>query len=226
MAFTNAWDEAQPPDIQAANLLGQDIRSLKTDVRERICMSGLIANRPAPEAAFVGLLYFSTDEGKIYRWDGAAWQNVTAQVSGSTMFLNSIPVSGDITVAGGSLQVIVIPANTLQVGDLIEILAGVKTGDHVGIQPGVSVYFGGVSVAGATLGATACSWVFRAYGLVFDVASEQFFGDNSFTAGTSAINGVAAPVNAGIIVNTNTTAPLGATVTSQFLRVRIDRRNV
>jgi hypothetical protein len=36
MAFSRTWDSTQPPDSQAANLLGQDIRQLKDDIKERM----------------------------------------------------------------------------------------------------------------------------------------------------------------------------------------------
>lgn len=92
MAFTRDWDETFPPDTQAANLLGQDIRDFKTDIRERVAaLSGTIANRPAVGDMITGwgayggngMLYFSTDEGKVYQWSGAAWVDVTTSIGSS-----------------------------------------------------------------------------------------------------------------------------------------------
>lgn len=36
MAYTNVWDETQPPDSQQANLLGLDVRNTKLDLRQRL----------------------------------------------------------------------------------------------------------------------------------------------------------------------------------------------
>jgi hypothetical protein len=76
--FDRVWDETFPPDTQAANLLGQDIRNFKIDIRERISLiSGTLANRPTPDASWggvgFGMLYFATDTSVIYQWNGAAW---------------------------------------------------------------------------------------------------------------------------------------------------------
>lgn len=81
--FDRAWDETFPPDTQLANLLGQDIRNTKIDLRERISLiSGTFANRPTPDASWggaaFGMLYFSTDTGQIFQWGGAAWTDITA----------------------------------------------------------------------------------------------------------------------------------------------------
>ena len=92
MAFTRNWDETFPPHTQAANLLGQDIRNLKEDIRERIAaLSGLFADRPALGDMITdwssyggnGVLYFATDTGAVYQWDGAAW--VVAGLSKPTL---------------------------------------------------------------------------------------------------------------------------------------------
>lgn len=80
--FDDAWDETQPPDTQLANLLGQDIRSLKEDIRERLALiSGTLANRPSNMDAIFGgagygILYFATDTNQIFQWNGAAWNQV------------------------------------------------------------------------------------------------------------------------------------------------------
>jgi len=88
MPFTNPWDETQPPDTQLAKLLGQDLRSLKGDIAERFAafMSGTLANRPTPEAVFGnsqnGILYFATDQGIFYQWNGTTWNQVSGGSGG------------------------------------------------------------------------------------------------------------------------------------------------
>ena len=83
--FTNVWDTTFPPDTQAANLLGQDLRNFRTDVMQRMSLlSGTFANRPTPEIVNAtwggvgyGLLYFSTDTGQIFQWNGGAWVDIS-----------------------------------------------------------------------------------------------------------------------------------------------------
>jgi hypothetical protein len=52
-------------------------------------LSGVLANRPTPEmvnatwgGAGYGLLYFSTDNSKVYQWSGAAWVDITSSIGG------------------------------------------------------------------------------------------------------------------------------------------------
>jgi hypothetical protein len=80
MAYTNIWNESFPPDTQAAKLLGQDIRSLETNIRERLgtYYSGPLANRLDPEALWAGIMYFATDTSQIFRWNGLTWDDVTS----------------------------------------------------------------------------------------------------------------------------------------------------
>lgn len=86
-AFDRAFDETFPPDTQLANLLGQDIRNLKTDIRERMALlSGTFANRPSNmDAAFggagYGTIFIATDTNQVFQWNGAAWVDITASLS-------------------------------------------------------------------------------------------------------------------------------------------------
>lgn len=104
--FTNTWDTTFPPDTQLANLLGQDIRNLKTDVMQRMSLlSGTLANRPTPEivnavwgGAGYGLIYFATDTGQTFQWNGAAW------VAGAAGF----PTVGGVFIAPAAAQTIII----------------------------------------------------------------------------------------------------------------------
>ena len=96
-AFTNAWDETAPPDTQAANLLGQDLRNLKTDIRQRMALlSGTLVNRPTPDATFggasYGVLYFATDTNQVFQWNGAAWTDISATFA--PLQLTSVNLTG------------------------------------------------------------------------------------------------------------------------------------
>src|SRR6266581_7027210 len=84
--FDHAWDLTQPPDTQAANLLGLDIRNLKDDVMQRLSiLSGTVANRPNLEntngalwgGVGFGVLFFATDTSQVFQWNGNAWLDVT-----------------------------------------------------------------------------------------------------------------------------------------------------
>ena len=83
MAFTNTFDVTFPPDTQAANQLGLDIRNLKLDLQQRMgATSGLSTGLPnigadAQPTNWTGLLFFATDTGAIYQWSGSAWVAVT-----------------------------------------------------------------------------------------------------------------------------------------------------
>jgi hypothetical protein len=86
--FTNAWDTTFPPDTQLANLLGQDLRNVRTDVMQRLSLlSGTLANRPTPETVNAswggsgyGLTYFATDTLQLFQWNGAAWIQLTQSI--------------------------------------------------------------------------------------------------------------------------------------------------
>lgn len=107
-SFDNVWSEAFPPDTQAANLLGQDIRSMKTDVRERMALlSGTFANRPSNmDTVFggpnYGTIYFSTDTNQFFQWNGSTWLDISKiftalqfPTNGQTVFTN--PAAGTQT---------------------------------------------------------------------------------------------------------------------------------
>lgn len=121
--FTNVWDITTPPDTQAANLLGLDIRNLKNDVMQRMSLlAGTFANRPTPEilnavwgGAGFGLLYFATDTRQIFQWSGAAWVDITTSFIASKfsdltqanfvnpaglVTLNTVTVPGNFTTNG------------------------------------------------------------------------------------------------------------------------------
>jgi hypothetical protein len=98
-AFDRVFDETFPPDTQLANLLGSDLRNLKTDIRERLALqSGILANRPSNmDAAFggagYGTIYISTDTNQVFQWNGASWVDITASLS-----LPKIPTVGGVVV--------------------------------------------------------------------------------------------------------------------------------
>src|SRR5258707_48915 len=128
--FTNVWDITEPPDTQLANLLGQDIRGLKNDIMQRMALiSGTLANRPTPETVDAtwggsgyGLLFFATDTGQTFQWNGAGW--VVVSFLGSTR-LNDVTTHSLVSPGTGTTaaSTLTIPANTLQPGSVVEIYA-------------------------------------------------------------------------------------------------------
>lgn len=128
MAFTNTWDDTQPPDTQTANLLGQDIRNLKLDIMQRMAafgigLSGSIQNPDASTNAVFGtpnqgVLYYAYDTGQIFQWNGSSWTQVVLRKNYSDPSVN---VSN---TPGSSVNSITIPANVLSLGSSLKIIAG------------------------------------------------------------------------------------------------------
>lgn len=110
--FDNAWNEASPADTSPANQLGADIRTLEVNIRERLALlSGISANRPANmDAPFgganYGILFFATDTGQIFQWNGTQWNDVSANVllvnSGQTNRAPNIIASGTLNIPVGN----------------------------------------------------------------------------------------------------------------------------
>jgi hypothetical protein len=121
MAYTNVWNEAFPADTQAANQFGADLRALELNVRERLgtYLSGPLANQPTPEAAWAGLLYFATDTGQVFQWNGSAWNVVNFGGSRIIKNLTAVVVAG----SSGNGQLTAVPANFVSVGNLVRITA-------------------------------------------------------------------------------------------------------
>jgi hypothetical protein len=130
--FDHVWDITQPPDTQLANLLGQDIRNLKDDVMQRFSLiSGVIANRPTPETVNAtwggsgyGLLYFSTDTGQIFQWNGSAWVDVSSSFFGSASSVRRFSDTTSYSYSSGTNTTtgITVPAGVIVAGSQIQIV--------------------------------------------------------------------------------------------------------
>jgi hypothetical protein len=70
---------------------------------EDVIQKGTLTTRPAP-ATIIGALYFSTDNGKIYRGNGTTWDDVTP-AGGAVTSLTTTGSSGPATLAGGVLNI-------------------------------------------------------------------------------------------------------------------------
>lgn len=175
-AFDHAWDITQPPDTQAANLLGQDIRFLKDDVMQRMSLlSGTFVNRPTPEilnatwgGAGFGLLYFSTDSKQIFQWNGAVWVDVTSSFAGTgykSEGVNIVPVTVANTVALTPLQGIVIPANDIGASQTFYLDACGVMGANANPTLVLGVYLDGVLLdnLSPTTGSITQSWMVKAF---------------------------------------------------------------
>ena len=110
---TNVFDNTFPPDTQAANQLGLDIRNTKLDIQERMALiSGLLAGRWNPgadvqPAKWTGLLYFATDTNQLFQWTGAAWVQLSflSDVVATVNLVGqnaAIPLTTLYTVPGGA----------------------------------------------------------------------------------------------------------------------------
>jgi hypothetical protein len=182
--FTDVWDITQPPDTQLANLLGQDIRNLKLDVMQRMSLlSGTFANRPTPEVvnatwggAGYGLLYFSTDTGKIYQWNGAAWTDVTSNFipAGVNNVLNTQQILA--ITAANPLFTYTLPGGTLSTQSQgLRISFNIKFNNNGGGSfPGGTLTIRGFSMTSATIVANPANLLTAKVELLY-------FNNTSFT---------------------------------------------
>jgi hypothetical protein len=119
MPFTNPYDVTFPPDTELANLLGNNLRALALNVQQRMAaISGISTAMPnfaadVQPANWTGILFFATDNGHIYQFNGAAWVDITASFALKTLSY----FAADATAG------ILIPAGVVQPGSIIEISA-------------------------------------------------------------------------------------------------------
>lgn len=195
MAYTRAWDETFPPDSQAANLLGDDIRKMKTDVRERVGtnLCDIAANRPTPEASWAGLIYVCSDTGEVFRFNGVSWDLVP--------IVGSAPATGVTNYANGSASTynkVTIPGGTLTPGKKVDIHAIVQFGaDQVLGATGVLLKFGGTTVMNTMVTTYHNGYfaVFRVTAYVVGAASEVFLAESKVISDVSALVKIMAQVN-------------------------------
>jgi hypothetical protein len=105
MSFTNNWLISVPTDAQIANTYGEVMRNARVDIQERLggFGAGTLAARPTPDTAFgadfTGVKYYATDTSQMFRWDGAAWDEVFGfGYAGSILRDNHSPVNETITI--------------------------------------------------------------------------------------------------------------------------------
>lgn len=132
MAYTNVWTTAAPLDTQAANQGAVDFRATKLDVMQRIASfgAGLLAARPTPEATsasadWTGVMYWATDTQQVFRWNGASWDDISADIPNvnppTVIFENLVPINVVDDGAAHVGVVIVLPANTLSIGSIVRM---------------------------------------------------------------------------------------------------------
>ena len=117
MAYTDVWDVTAPLDSQAAAQGAADFRATKLDVMQRIASfgAGLLVNRPTPEATsgtadWTGVMYWATNTQQVFRWNGAAWVDISASIpSGSASHFSDITLGNLVNPGGAS------PINTVTV---------------------------------------------------------------------------------------------------------------
>ena len=90
MPFTEVFDPAFPPDTQAANQLGLDIRNFKTDIAQRLAaMTGSIGTPPSFENVFAGVPFFNTTTGKVYQFTGSGFTEITPLILSNISEVNA-----------------------------------------------------------------------------------------------------------------------------------------
>jgi hypothetical protein len=233
MAFTNQWNSAQPLDSQQANQLGLDLRSLKTDIQERMAQfaSGTLGNIPVPEGVFGngnnGVLYFATDQKKFYQWSGAAWVEAACWQTFTDLTVAPIVNPGVET----TVNTITIPAAFMVAGYSVEVFAliaaaGVTANDNI------NLYVNGVKVSNQTLVGNALPfYTFEGHGLVLTNILMSFV--STANVGFNFVGGSATPfaqpgqiaINVAnqIIVKTTIGANANCTYTPGGLYVKVHR---
>jgi hypothetical protein len=155
MPFTDTWDVTTPPDTQLANQLGLDLRNLKLDIQQRMgAISGLSSALPpfgsdAQPANWTGLLFFATDTGQVFQWNGTTWVDTTIAFL-PTMYYSD-PTTPTVT-ATGVINSVTIPAAALADGKQIHSVSSIQGVGASGAN--VTYEVNGIGVAVATLTGT------------------------------------------------------------------------
>ena len=226
MPFTHVWNSTTPLDTELANLLGQNLRDLKLDISERLgaFAAGTIANRPTPEAAFAGVMYFATDEGKLYRWSGTAWVLVFCRHLLTDTTLRSTPSAIQV-----QLTHLDIPANYLTTGmrvrykahfyygagtvtsatTLLLYVSGTQLGAWSSAS-GANIYDADVTFEGIVSGPTTMSWIVKIK--MVQSGSEDVLAFSSLTSSTALVLDLTNP----IIIETQGFIANGGTIKSDF----------
>lgn len=89
LPFTNVWDDTFPADTALVSQGAANLRQLRVDIQQRMAaISGADAAKPnfsadAQPNNWLGILYFATDTGRIYRFNPpATWLDVTSSFGG------------------------------------------------------------------------------------------------------------------------------------------------
>lgn len=221
MAFSRQWDENYPPDTQPANLLGQDIRNFKTDIKERVAaFGGNFADRPAVGDMITdwgryggnGVMYFATDTGQIFRWNGTAWTdyttafNATAAASLKTTGAN-VDVASAIPPVAGQQLTATDPTHATWQG------AGVSGGNgYVDLPFGLRLQWGEETVVNTTCNVVIFPTPFS--GNPYSIVATFFYNNgNNFT-----------PISTGLYSATNFQLCNNSFVTSAIKWVAIGPR--
>lgn len=135
MAFTQTWDETVPSNTIVASTYDDALHDFARDARERIIAgaAGPIASRIDFDGVFgastTGVLYFSTDEAKLYRWNGTVWVDVTLLLLGDYIldFRDNIQqMHTNQPISPFQTQSVILPAGTMTQLSIVEVSASVR----------------------------------------------------------------------------------------------------
>jgi hypothetical protein len=206
MAYTNPWVETNPVDTSPANQFGDAIRDLKTDTHERLFLSGTFANRPTPEAIFVGMIYFSTDTGQLFRWSGTGWVIVSVHrrvVDSTTVTL--VPIDANGIQPGNFLSLGPQPLfSVIHVSARCRMAGGYQPAGHQGVAIQIAA-----PVLGNTTGIFTCpTWVTPIGDGVVTISADIFVRLISGTSSELIVSG-AFVYNPAFTLGTPMCAPIG-----------------
>jgi hypothetical protein len=229
--FTDAWDVTQPPDTQLANLLGQDFRNLKTDIMQRMSLlSGITSNMPTPETVNAtwggsgfGILFFATDTGIIWQWNGASWAQLSSfrgTQKYSDLAVHTI-INPGVNTVGSSIT---IPANTLQVGSSVSVIARFSFSSSDGLN-NVFLSIGGAGNVAQVpdINGAASFMIFGSYNVSGANSQVGVFSPQGGSGGypTYLYNGTDA-ISGSITISTNVLAAAHTTYTLDYLSVIVE----
>lgn len=136
MAFSRVWNNTLPVDTQLANQLGLDIRQLKGDIQERFgAVTGNEEDRPdlsteAQPLSWTGFPFFAVDTKKMFRWNGAAWDDITDSF---------ITPGKKVSI----IEFVVDPVFDASLGTIFEITLtdNVTSSTLINVEPGMTLIF-------------------------------------------------------------------------------------
>jgi len=171
---------------------------------------------------FVGRVYFNTTTARLMYCVSTS-PLLYAKI-GADKMTNTTQVSSTGTTSETNLQTIVIPANTLAIGDMVKIRAAGTAPDTFGTKT-IRLYFGAGLLASSVVVGVIADWSGEATLVVTGASAEKSGGVVVFgTVGTADYSAPAEAISGSITVkSTGQSTNSNAVLTSELLVVEVIR---